>query len=71
SLSPIFCSIPSSNLGRGDYRNGGDQDRHPSGAPRHGRGHGQGGRGNDRQDSDRGSQKWGSKDGDDAGGFNL
>ncbi|CAA3013552.1 transcription elongation factor SPT6 homolog [Olea europaea subsp. europaea] len=66
---------PGSRTGKGDYRNGGDQDGHPSGAPRpyggcgRGRGRGRGGRGNERQDTDRGSQKWGSKDGDDAGGW--
>ncbi|CAI9779565.1 unnamed protein product [Fraxinus pennsylvanica] len=72
---------PGSRTGRGDYRNGGNQDGHPSGAPRpygerdggrgrgRSRGRGRGGRGNDRQDSDHGSQRWGSKDGDDGGGW--
>ncbi|XAR62643.1 hypothetical protein NMG60_11017483 [Bertholletia excelsa] len=68
-----------SRSGRGDYRNGGDRDGHPSGIPRpHGGrgrgrggsysgGRGSGGSGNDRQDSDYGSQKWSSKD--DGGGW--
>ncbi|KAI5659682.1 hypothetical protein M9H77_28475 [Catharanthus roseus] len=67
--------------GRSDYRNGDNQDGHPSGLPRpyggRGRGRGRGsfgggGRGNrnfsDRQDSDHGNQKWGSKDGKDGWG---
>lgn len=59
-------------IGRGDYRNG---DGHSSGAPRpyggRGRGRGRGGGrgGGDRQDSDRSSQKWGSKDSDNGGGW--
>ncbi|KAL6997808.1 Transcription elongation factor spt6 [Sarracenia purpurea var. burkii] len=76
-------STPSSQSGRGDYRNGGNRDGHPSGLPRpdggrgRGRGRGRGSgsynsgegnsTGNDRQDSDYGSQKWGAKDGDDGG----
>ncbi|CAK9170436.1 unnamed protein product [Ilex paraguariensis] len=72
----------SARTGRSDYRNGSGQDGdgHPSGLPRpyggRGRGRGRGsynsGRGssssNDRQDSDYGSQKWGSKDADDGWG---
>ncbi|KAK4404708.1 Transcription elongation factor SPT6 [Sesamum angolense] len=54
----------SGRSGRGDYRNG---DGHGAPRPYGGRGRGRGrGRG-DRQDSDRSSQKWGSKDGDNGG----
>ncbi|KAL6988106.1 Transcription elongation factor spt6 [Sarracenia purpurea var. burkii] len=65
---------PDLRSGRGDYRNGGNRDGHPSGLPRpygeRGRGRGpyNSGRGyspgNDRQDPDYGSRKWGAKDGD-------
>ncbi|KAK3010331.1 hypothetical protein RJ639_013024 [Escallonia herrerae] len=70
-----------SSTGRSDYRNGGGQDGHPSGVPRphggrgRGRGRGRGSygsrgndTGNDRQDSDYGSQKWGSNDRNDGWG---
>lgn len=64
--------------GRSEYKNGANQDGHPSGLPRpyggrgRGRGRGRGsydgGRGNNnnsRPDGDYSSQKWGSKDNDD------
>ncbi|KAL0359667.1 UNVERIFIED_CONTAM: Transcription elongation factor SPT6 [Sesamum angustifolium] len=58
----------SGRSGRGDYRNG---DGHGAPRPYGGRGRGRGrGRG-DRQDSDRTSQKWGSKDGDNGGWGNF
>ncbi|XP_011070064.1 transcription elongation factor SPT6 homolog [Sesamum indicum] len=63
----------SGRSGRGDYRNG---DGHGAPRPYGGRGRGRGrgsyggGRG-DRQDSDRSSQKWGSKDGDNGGWGNF
>ncbi|KAI7996881.1 hypothetical protein LOK49_LG10G02492 [Camellia lanceoleosa] len=66
SMDRERTSTPGSRSGRGDYKNGGNRDGHPSGVPRPfgGRGRGRGGRGNnDRQDSDYSSQKWGAKDG--------
>ncbi|KAA8517882.1 hypothetical protein F0562_015329 [Nyssa sinensis] len=70
SMDRDRTSTPGSRTGRGDYRNGGGRDGHPSGMPRpyggRGRGRGRGNSSNnDRQDSDYGSQKWGAKDGDD------
>ncbi|KAH7843835.1 hypothetical protein Vadar_021229 [Vaccinium darrowii] len=71
---------PGSRSGRGggDYRNGSNQDGHPSGLPRPygGRGRGRGSHnssgdnnGDDGRDSDYGSQKWsGAKDGEDGWG---
>ncbi|KAJ1404514.1 YqgF/RNase H-like domain [Sesbania bispinosa] len=72
-------STPASRTGRGDYRNNGNRDEHPSGVPRPyggGRGRGRGSynnsRGhnshNERQDSGYGAGRWGSvaKDGDDS-----
>ncbi|KAG2405489.1 Transcription elongation factor SPT6-like protein [Vigna angularis] len=73
-------STPGSRTGRGEYRNNGNQDEHPSGVPRpYGGGRGRGrGRGsynnrghnsnNERQDSSYGGSRWGSnnpKDSDD------
>ncbi|XP_057506714.1 LOW QUALITY PROTEIN: transcription elongation factor SPT6 homolog [Actinidia eriantha] len=62
-------TTPGSRSGRGDYRNSGNRDGHPSGVPRSygGRGRGRGRVGSynsDRQDSDHGSKKWDAKDAD-------
>ncbi|CAI9117820.1 OLC1v1019305C1 [Oldenlandia corymbosa var. corymbosa] len=71
-------SSQSVERGRHDYRNGSSLAGHPSGMPRpyggHVRGRGSGsyggGRGSyNRQNEDRGSKTWGSKDGEDGWGY--